>query len=184
MTPGFNEKKATQLAGLLLKMRGQGYMSYMKLIKLMYLIDRQSLLRWGWSMTGDTYNSLKNGQILSTTYDLVRDRIWGKGNYWKQFISGPDSEKDVRLIASTETDELSLADIRLAEEIFAEFGKLGRFEIADYTHALPEYRKTDGPSLPVGYADVLEKAGNLSSEEIEKILEELHGLAQLESLTL
>jgi len=184
MTPGFNEKKATQLAGLLLRMRGQGYMSYMKLIKLMYLIDRQALLRWGWSMTGDSYHSLKNGQILSTTYDLVRDRIWGKGNYWKQFISPPHGDKEVSLINETETDELSRADIALAEEIFAEFGKMGRFDIADYTHDLPEYRDTKGPSLPVGYADVLEKAGKLPPEEIEKILEELHGLAQLESLTL
>ena len=135
-------------------------------------------------MTGDTYNSLKNGQILSTTYDLVRDRIWGKGNYWKQFISPPYGDKEVSLINEPESDELSRADIALAEEIFSEFGKLGRWEIADYTHELPEYRKTEGPSLPVGYADVLEKAGHRPPDEIEKILEELHGLAQLESLTL
>jgi hypothetical protein len=184
MTPGFNEKKATQLAGLLLKMRGQGYMSYMKLIKLMYLIDRQALLRWGWSMTGDNYSSLKHGQILSITYDLVRDRIWGKGNYWKEFVSPPHGDKEVSLIKEPEISELSKADIALAEEIFAEFGKLRRFEIADYTHNLPEYRKTEGPSLPVGYADVLEKVGHRSPEEIETILEELHGLAQLESLTI
>ena len=181
MTPDFNEKKATQLAGLLLKMRGQGFMSYMKLIKLMYLIDRQALLRWGWSMTGDTYHSLKNGQILSTTYDLVRDKRWGKGEYWKLFISPQCGDKEVRLINEPETDELSRADIALAQEIFEEFGKMPRFEIADYTHDLPEYRKTEG-SLPVGYADVLEKAGHRSPEEIEEILDELHGLAQFEHL--
>jgi hypothetical protein len=41
----FDEKKATEVAAFLLKMRG-GKMSYLKLIKLLYLADRESLSRW------------------------------------------------------------------------------------------------------------------------------------------
>ena len=49
MTPmvlRFNERRATEAAARFLKLRG-GRMSYLKLIKLLYLLDREALLRWG-----------------------------------------------------------------------------------------------------------------------------------------
>jgi len=57
MKPGFNEAKATQAAALLLKLRG-GRMNYMKLIKLLYLVDRTALIRWGRPVTFDSYCSM------------------------------------------------------------------------------------------------------------------------------
>jgi hypothetical protein len=43
----FNDpEKATEAAAKFLKLRG-GRMSYLKLIKLLYLLDREALLRWG-----------------------------------------------------------------------------------------------------------------------------------------
>ena len=39
----FNEMKATQAAAFFIKRRGQGYMSYMKLMMLLYFTDRQPL---------------------------------------------------------------------------------------------------------------------------------------------
>ena len=46
----FNEAKATQAAARLLFLRG-GTMSYVKLIKLLYLADREALIRWGRPVT-------------------------------------------------------------------------------------------------------------------------------------
>ena len=40
----FNEAKAAQAAARLLKLRG-GRMSFLKLIKLLYIVDREALLR-------------------------------------------------------------------------------------------------------------------------------------------
>ncbi len=69
----FNETKATQAAAHLIKRRGQGYMSYMKLIKLLYFADREALLRWGSPITADTFYSMDRGPVLSRVHDLVTE---------------------------------------------------------------------------------------------------------------
>ncbi|MGD0651719.1 MAG: hypothetical protein ABSA97_11370 [Verrucomicrobiia bacterium] len=46
MRSRFDEAKSTQMAGALLQLAGKR-MNYMKLIKLMYIIDREALKRWG-----------------------------------------------------------------------------------------------------------------------------------------
>src|SRR5579864_4403328 len=85
----FNETKATQAAAQLLRLRG-GRMSYVKLVKLLYLADREALIRWGRPITTDHYVSMDEGPVVARIYDLIRNepspnsvKIWGK------FISGP-----------------------------------------------------------------------------------------------
>ena len=53
----FNEEKATQVAGALLLKAG-GDMPYLKLIKLLYFVDREALLRWGRPVTTDRLVSM------------------------------------------------------------------------------------------------------------------------------
>ena len=72
----FNEAKAAQTAARLLKLRG-GRMSYLKLIKLMYLIDREALLRWGRPVTTDCYVSMDKGPILSRTL-ILSSSAWSE----------------------------------------------------------------------------------------------------------
>jgi hypothetical protein len=140
-----------QLAGMLLKLRKQdGRMSYMKLINLMYLIDREALLRWGWSMTGDAYHSMEHGCLLTGTYDLLRRKILGE-HYWFSFISPPFGDKQVKLLKKPEGDELSKADRALIAEMYERFGRWDRYKLAQYTQELPEYRATNGPSIPITY---------------------------------
>lgn len=68
-----------------------------KLIKLMYIIDREGLVRWGRSMTNDRYFSLDNGCILSRTKNLLTEESLGP-SYWKRFIS-PPQQWQVELLA-------------------------------------------------------------------------------------
>ncbi len=68
----FNERRATEAAAKFLKLRG-GRMSYLKLIKLLYLLDREALLRWGRPVTTDRYVSMDNGPVVSRIYDLIRE---------------------------------------------------------------------------------------------------------------
>jgi uncharacterized phage-associated protein len=46
-------------------------MSFLKLIKLMYLADRRALLEQGRSITFDRYVSMDHGAVLSQTYNLI-----------------------------------------------------------------------------------------------------------------
>jgi len=180
MFPRFDEKKTTQIAGLLLKMRGTRRMHYLKLLKLMYLIDRASLLRWGWSMTGDKYVSMEHGLVLSNTLNLITQERFGK-SYWKDYVSAPLGDYEVELKQETRDDELSRAEIELIEEIYRDWGYKNRWKLRDYTHELPEYIETKS-SIPVPYESVM-KYEKMSDEQVDEILTELHGLGALEKLT-
>jgi uncharacterized phage-associated protein len=178
MKPKFREEKATQLAALLLQMRG-GRMSYLKLIKLMYLIDRESLLRWGRPVTFDHFVSMNNGTVLSQTYELIMggNRL-GVDEIWRRFISAPQGY-EVALEQVPEFDELSKVEVGLIEEVFQKFGRMSRWELVEHTHTLPEWTNPNGSSLPIDYKQVL-KAGNKSEQEIFEILSDLEEAALFE----
>jgi hypothetical protein len=73
----FREEKATAVAALLLEWAGGALDD----LKLMYLADRDAFRRFGTTITGDRYFSMKNGPILSATLDLMtpRSRRHGHG---------------------------------------------------------------------------------------------------------
>ncbi len=64
-------------------------MSYMKLLKLLYLAARGALLAHGRPITYDRYVSMDHGPVLSQTYNLiVAEQSQGQPpSYWRQFIS-------------------------------------------------------------------------------------------------
>src|SRR5713226_8143279 len=68
----FNERKATAAAALLLDREG-GSMDYMRLIKLLYLAEREGLKRLGHALVGDTYYALDQGPIASRVLDLCKN---------------------------------------------------------------------------------------------------------------
>lgn len=68
----FDLKKIVQIVHYLLK-RNNGIMNYTKLIKLLYIADRTCLDRWNFTITGDTYFSLKNGPVLNKLFDLIKN---------------------------------------------------------------------------------------------------------------
>jgi uncharacterized phage-associated protein len=66
----FDESKATEAAAFLLS-RSDQTMNYMKLIKLLYLADREALIRWGRPISTDRYVSMKHGPVLSNVLNLI-----------------------------------------------------------------------------------------------------------------
>jgi uncharacterized phage-associated protein len=176
----FNEAKATQAAGCLLRLRG-GRMSYMKLIKLLYLVDREALLRWGRPVTTDRYVSMDRGPVLSAILDLINEGpIPGTQGIWSEYISEPQGH-EVALRKEAPTDELSRAEEELIAGVFREHGLKSRWELVELVHALPEWQDPNGSAIPISYADILEAAGK-SPQEAAAVVEELESLMATDSL--
>ena len=73
-------------------------MNYMKLIKLLYLMDREALIRWSRPVTGAKYYSMRLGPVLSEVRDLLTEPTMpGQEGYWAKHIS-PPSEYEVTLV--------------------------------------------------------------------------------------
>jgi uncharacterized phage-associated protein len=171
MKPRFNESKTAQIAGVLLEMRAAP-MHYMKLIKLMYLVDRAALIMWGRPLTYDNYVSMPHGPVLSATLDLINEGPDGESP-WHQQIERATDPYCVRLKARPQTTELSEAEKNLIAKIFERYGRMNRYDLRDLLHkVLPEWQDPKGSSLPITYRDILRAAGK-SESEITQILSEI-----------
>jgi uncharacterized phage-associated protein len=155
-------------------------MSYMKLLKLLYLTDRESLLRWGRPLSTDVHVSMDHGPVLSQTLDLIYEGPNGEqGVFWARYISAP-ANYEVTLKEKAPNDELSRAEEKLIASIFEKFGQISRWQIRDYVHTLPEWIDPYGSAIPIHYGSIL-RAGGKTDEEIEAVLGELRGIQHLQS---
>jgi len=157
-------------------------MSYMKLLKLMYLADRKALLEHGRPITFDGYVSMDRGPVLSQTYNLiVEEDDPDNPTYWRQFISAP-IEWEVELRREAPSTELSPAQEQVLDEIFAQFGGMNRWELVRLMHTLTEWSDPHGSSIPIDIDEIL-RAGGMSEADREGVEEKLaaeEALAQLD----
>ena len=157
-------------------------MSYMKLIKLLYLADREALLNWGWPITTDSYVSMKHGPVLSGVLNLINEgNVPSEDSAWSKFVSGPEGY-DVHLLSDdVPSDELSRAEEGLLNSVFQRFGHMNRWTLVERLHELPEWKDPDGSALPIRYSDIL-KAGGKSEQDIAAVMSELQSLNASELL--
>jgi uncharacterized phage-associated protein len=178
MTGLFKETKATQAAARFLTLRG-GRMSCIKLVKLLYLADREALLRWGLPITSDRFVSLDIGPVVGWICELVQgEPAPNSARIWRKFISDPD-HYEVHLLADPGSGELGAQELSLIEEIFEQHGRHDRWSLVEYTRALPEWTYPNGSALPIEYRDILKSAGKTESE-ISRIEEALESAALAE----
>jgi uncharacterized phage-associated protein len=167
----FREDKTSQMAARYLKMAG-GRMQYILLLKLLYLADKQMLVRWGKPITYDKWCSMKCGPVLSATYDLIKeDRTGGNDTLWSRFIRTEGN--DVVLINDPGDDDLSRAEDAILQSVYKERGKDNVWKLIEELHKeLPEWEDPGLGSKPIQYQTVLAFEG-LSEEEITDILDNI-----------
>ncbi|MGE5343068.1 MAG: Panacea domain-containing protein [Candidatus Omnitrophota bacterium] len=178
-----NQIKTTQDAALFLKLNG-GKMNYMKLIKLMYLTDREALSRWERPLTGDSYFSMKNGPILSNVLDWINlSKAGDETPYWCQYISISNrNQYDVSLKKDPGETELSIREIELIRKIDEEYKDFDKWQMVDTCHnVLPEWKDPQGTSIQIPIEDIL-KATNKTDEEIALIEEDINTLQYFDTL--
>jgi hypothetical protein len=175
----FDEAKATQVASRFLEKSG-GQMSHLALVKLLYIVDREALARWGRPVTGGEYYSMPYGTAISPVVDLMH-RVEGldEPTFWTEHLIKMGNE--MRLAKSAGDDELSPAELDLVDEIFDQWGHLDKWELCNRTHDFGEWTDPHGSSIPIGIDEVLHHVGK-TGEEIAAIIDELRELQKVDSL--
>jgi uncharacterized phage-associated protein len=160
--------KARQLAAGFLRPAPGFAMSYIKLIKLMYLADRKRLLACGSIISGDRFFSLPHGPVLSNVMDCIRGRV--RDQDWMEHFK--TQGYDIRMIADPGDDELCRFDEEIIQQLHSQFRDYDWQGMVGYCHAnLPEWRDPGRSSSPIDYTDVLTLAGK-SGAEIRAIEEQ------------
>ncbi len=116
--------------------RAGGRMNIMKLVKLMYLLDRLSLDRRGVPMARGDYLSMRNGPVTSELLDLINSgRLFGEPDQrWEQNVSDR-RDHDVKLEQMPAREHLSDAEAALLDEIWREHGSKDQWQLVDWCHA-------------------------------------------------
>lgn len=147
-----NERKVAQMAAYLIRKDGER-MSHLKLMKLLYLSDREAMARHGQPMTGDSVVAMPHGPVLSMTLNLMAGDVESNPGGWESWISDKENH-EVSLrnpsFNPEDLDHLSQADMDVLDAIWDKFGHMGKYEIRDYTHNhCPEWQDPQGSSCPI-----------------------------------
>lgn len=139
----FNEEKTTALTRLILgKLNGQ--CPYMKVIKLLYLIDRKMIEMHDDVITSDHYVSMRYGPVLSNTLNLIRampddnEEHSFQDEIWDKYIETKGYNLNLRERNSSEDQKalnlLNANELEAYRKVIDELSGKDQWELVDYTH--------------------------------------------------
>jgi uncharacterized phage-associated protein len=136
-------KKATQALNIFARKKG-GKINKMKAIKLIFLADRLHLRKYGRPIVGDMYWAMKLGPVGSLAKNVAELSSISEDAlvYAKKYIKPIDEKKQTFI--SLKQEDLSIfseTDLECINVVYNEFSDKDQFELAEITHAYPEWIK-------------------------------------------
>ncbi len=131
----FNFDKAVQATGVLLNLEN-GQMGRLRLLKLLYIADRELLAEVARPLTGDTGYAMKHGPVLSRVYDLLKGNSDRAAEWEKHFRSDGHL---VKVVHDPGRGKLSRAEMAKLHEISSRFRETEDEELSALTHGFREW---------------------------------------------
>jgi uncharacterized phage-associated protein len=165
-----NIKKLIQAVNYVLS-KNNYQMDYLKLIKLLYIADRECLAKYDFAITDDTYVSMKKGPVLETLYGYIK----GKGNNQKEWNTAFSTQKySLRSKdKGLNIDELCEAEIDILDTVEKTYHNTGQWDLVKKSHSFPEWNEDAAKyntSIPLSKADILKAVGK-NDKEIKELLD-------------
>jgi uncharacterized phage-associated protein len=175
----FDELKAAQVAAFFLK-QSQGRINVLKLVKLMYLSERESYRRFGEPLTGDRLVSMDHGPVLSRTLNYINGATESAPGGWESWIedrAGHELRLRKAISSAEDLDRLSDAELGLLRDVWSQFGPMDKYVLRDWTHDnCPEWKDPDGSSEPIRYETLLAELG-YNAEQTREVMDRIREMA-------
>lgn len=167
----FDARRAGQIAAFFTKREG-GLINVVKLIKLIYLADRQHMASYEEPMFMDSFVSMRLGPVNSGAYECVNSGAEG----WDEFISDK-ADHNVALAkdfkSDDDLDELSEADLEILNNIWDEFGHMNQWDLVTYTHDhCPEWENPGNSSVPIPYSRIFKFLNKENAEKLDRNIQD------------
>jgi uncharacterized phage-associated protein len=135
----FDIDKTIEAAAYLIKQKPGHRENYMRLLKLLYLADRQSLKERSTPICGDDPYAMEEGPVPSRTLDLIKSRD-PSSEKWARYIE--TDGYDVYLKSDPGNLHLSRAEIKVLEHVADCFRSKDPWALVKWCHKnIPEYEK-------------------------------------------
>ena len=130
----------------------------LKLVKLLFLADKLHLIRYGRTITGDTFYAMRKGPVGSVLSDVLTYSVTCDDEYLNpeeieyclenispnEFCNHERNRQECYYRAKNsnlEYEQLSETDKDVINEIFKKFGSMKSGELVDLVHKYPEWKK-------------------------------------------
>lgn len=166
----FDPIRVTQAASYLLACSGQNRMPYLKLLRLLYMADQESLRETERPITGDDALATDYGPVLSRVYDYIQCMPRKGAHEWARFFHADGY--DVERFEDPGASELSPYDERILKSVYDHNAHLDSFDTRLLSQEFPEWEKAyrgEGTTLPISLELRLEAVGIQSKEALDAI---------------
>ena len=160
MSSRLSVKKTIEVVGVLLRL-ARGRMGYLRLLKLVYIADRDHLRAWRHPIVGTRLVAMRNGPLHSEVYNLVKGEHIAEP-LWSEYFRRDGYE--IELLKDPGVSELSGAEVRTITETFDHYRALGEWDLVEVTHDFPEWIENypdpaEDTSHTIPFGDLLDAVG-------------------------
>ncbi len=175
----FDHEKATQALNLLAMFSGSK-INKMKAIKLIWLSDRYHLRKYGRPIVNDIYIAMEYGPVASSVKDIANLSDFlseNEGDYARSFIA-KKGKYEIESIKDPDFDVFSKTELDVLKLIYKHFSEQNQFELADYSHYYPEWKKhkdalETSSRVTMNYQDFFENPTDMKDKIFEETPEAL-----------
>lgn len=160
--------KTIQATAVLLRQEHFDEMGILRLMKLLYIADRESIAETGRAITGDKFAAMEHGPVLTNVLSIVKDED-SRSLEWRKYYKRDHYR--IEMHTDPGIGRLSRYEIRKLEEVAMRFANSDVWDIVRYTHTFPEWVRNDPgtSSKVIPLEHVLEALG--MEAEAEEILQ-------------
>ncbi len=166
----FDPRKAMQAAAALLRAEETRQMGYLRLLKLLYIADRESIRDTGRPITGDHVVAMKYGPVLGGVYDLIRGTSYHAA-MWSSHLQ--TSAYLIKLTGEVGTGALCRYELEKLMEVSGRYAAKDDFDLAALTHEFAEWKQNydaERGAKPIPPEDILSAVGR--ADDIDEIAQD------------
>jgi uncharacterized phage-associated protein len=158
----FDIDRSCQAVAFLLRNLPGRRMNYMRLLKVLYIAERESLRDAGKSLTGSRVVAMKRGPVLEDVYGLIRGQHM-QSPEWAEFFQVEGYH--LKMVADPGVGVLSRFFTKKLLEVAERHERDDEFAMVEITHQLPEWQRNNpgDSSKPIPLTHILEAVGRIGA---------------------
>ncbi len=175
---GYEPEKAEQVAAFF-TIKANGKISKLRLVKLIYLADREFAARYDEPMLYDHLVSMPLGPVNSITLNMLNGDLGSAAI--GEYVVRPANDRIELVEGDLSIDDLgqlSDADVEVLGQVWQEHQHKSMTALLNYVHALPEWEDPQGSSIPISYERLFSVLGKRHIDELERDMQEKRALIQ------
>jgi uncharacterized phage-associated protein len=158
-------QKLAQAVAYILRDEPSYRMNYMRLIKLLYIANRESLRETGETITHSRFAAMERGPVLEDLYDFIRGQC-EEFPVWQEFFRTQNYELVLR--EDPGSGKLCGYETKLLRRVKENYKDYDEWDLVKETQDFPEWKENEpsaGTSRRIPPSSVLKAVGRSDDEE-------------------